>query len=70
MTTKGETMDDYVERHRSAYRVSEVSERIGVHQRTVVDWLNCGRLRGRKVGGTWLIPTTALDELLELDQPA
>jgi excisionase family DNA binding protein len=62
-----ESMDDYTARHRTAWRVAEVSEQIGVSQQTISEWLITGQLRGRKVGRVWLIPTSALDELLGVD---
>jgi len=41
--------------------VREVAERVGVSRRTVYEWLRSGELAGRKFGGRWRVPASALD---------
>lgn len=40
----------------SEYLTAEqVADAIGVTRRTVYDWLRTGKLKGKKIGGKWLI---------------
>ena len=41
---------------RLTYRVREVAEMLGIHERTAWRWLREGRLKRVKVGGATLIP--------------
>lgn len=37
------------------YSVQDLHEALGVNERTVRDWFNKGRLKGRKIGTEWHI---------------
>ena len=43
--------------------VTEVSELLRVHPRTVYGWARAGKLRAVHIGATWRIPEEAIDEL-------
>ncbi len=49
---------------RLTYRVPEVAEKLGIHERTVWRWLREGRLNGVKVGGARLVPADELERLI------
>ena len=49
---------------RTALRVSEVAEALGVDQETVRRALVRGELPGRKLGSTWLVPVRELEAWL------
>lgn len=53
---------------RTAYRISEVADTLGVHRDTVRRWARDGDIRVVAIAGTRLIPATELERLLE--QPA
>jgi len=44
-------------------KVGEAAAILGVHVRTVRAWLKSGAIRGRKVGGIWLVNRDALFKL-------
>jgi excisionase family DNA binding protein len=46
--------------------VSEVAAWLGKHQRTILNWLNTGRLVGSQPGGgRWIITASAVEKMLE-----
>lgn len=49
---------------RTAFRPSEVAKQVGVSTQTVRDWINDGSLKAERLNGLWIIPATAVDELL------
>ncbi len=51
---------------RLTYRVREVAEMLGIHERTTWRWLREGRLERVKVGGATLVPA---DEVARLIRP-
>ena len=51
---------------RLTYRVREVAEMLGIHERTVWRWFRESRLKRVKVGGTTLVPA---DEVARLIRP-
>ena len=57
---------------RLAYRVREVAEMLGIHERTVSRWLREGRLKRVKLGGTTLVPADQVARLIRptASQPA
>lgn len=46
------------------YKPIELASRLRVSHRTVLWWLQSGRLKGLKVGGTWRIRENDLDAFL------
>ncbi len=57
---------------RLTYRVREVAEMLGIHERTAWRWLREGRLKRVKVGGTTLVRADQLARLIRptASQPA
>ena len=57
---------------RLTYRVREVAEMLGIHERTAWRWLREGRLKRVKVGGTTLVQADQLARLIRpiASQPA
>ncbi len=49
---------------RVTYRVREVAEMLGIHERTVWRWLREGRMRSVKVGGATLVPAAEVARLI------
>ena len=49
---------------RLTYRVREVAEMLGIHERTAWRWLREGRLKRVKVGGTTLVPAGEVARLI------
>ena len=49
---------------RLTYRVREVAEMLGIHERTAWHWLREGRLKRVKVGGTTLVPADEVARLI------
>lgn len=47
---------------REAMTVTVAARLLGVSQDTLYRWLNEGRLRGRKVGGRWIVYRDSVDE--------
>ena len=45
--------------------VSQVAEKLQVHENTVLRWLREGVLKGRRYGRLWRIPTSELDKVKE-----
>lgn len=48
------------------YTVSEVAERLRLHQQTIREWLRTGKLRGVRLGGTkagWRVPAEEIERL-------
>lgn len=43
---------------------TEVAQRLRVTRKTVAVWIREGRLRAVRAGRPWLIPASAVDELL------
>lgn len=37
------------------YTPQEVAARCGLSRRRIYDWLSCGWLRGRRLGGRWVV---------------
>ncbi len=55
---------------RLTYRVPEVAEKLGIHERTVWRWLREGRLKRVKVGGATLIPADQVERLIRSETTA
>ncbi len=57
---------------RLTYRVREVAEMLGIHERTAWRWLREGRIRRVKVGGATLVPAVEVARLIRptASQPA
>lgn len=51
------------------YDVESVAKILGVHNRTVLRFINSGKLKATKVGRQWRIKRTDLDELIGEDKP-
>ncbi len=49
---------------RVTYRVREVAEMLGIHERTAWRWLREGRMRSVKVGGATLVPAAEVARLI------
>ena len=45
--------------------VQDVANRLNLGERTVIDWLKNGKLKGYKLGRRWRIPETELNRLLQ-----
>lgn len=51
------------------YSVEELSERLGVQQRTIRAYLATGRLKGRKLARKWYVSARALEEYFSQPEP-
>lgn len=49
---------------RVAYRPSEVAAMLGCTAQTVREWIASGQLRAVPMNNWWLVPASAVDELL------
>jgi len=47
----------------------QVAERLQVKERTVLDWLRAGDLRGLKIGRLWRVPPEDLEKFLAAAVP-
>lgn len=48
---------------RTAYKVSEVAEKLQVHPQTVRNMIGDGRLEAEDMGGWWAVPAVVVDSL-------
>lgn len=48
----------------------EIAQMLGVHDRTVWQWIRTGRLKPVKVGGATLVPVDQVTGLLRSAEPA
>jgi len=54
-----------------ALSVDDVASALGVHRDTVAKMLNAGTIRARRLGKTWKVPVSSLEEYLSgCDNPA
>jgi len=67
---RGKAMFHREQPQRLTYRVREVAQMLGVHERTVWKWIRMGLLRPVKVGGATLIPADQLTGLIRAAEPA
>lgn len=51
------------------YTVEELSELMGIQERTIREYLKSGQLKGRKLGKRWYISESALREYFEAGEP-
>ncbi|MEF9426237.1 MAG: helix-turn-helix domain-containing protein [Candidatus Mariimomonas ferrooxydans] len=52
------------------YSVIDLHNALGVNERTIRDWFNKGRLKGRKIGNEWFITEENLKKFLNGDGEA
>lgn len=52
------------------YSVKDLHNALGVNERTIRDWFNKGRLKGRKIGNEWFITEENLKKFLNADEVA
>lgn len=52
------------------YSVKDLHNALGVNERTIRDWFNKGRLKGRKIGNEWFITEENLKKFLNADEGA
>ncbi len=52
------------------YSVKDLHNALGVNARTIRDWFNKGRLKGRKIGNEWFITEENLKKFLNADEAA
>lgn len=60
-------LSEYLEGRDNPTRVlnmDELAEALGVHRNTVSAMLNAGTIRARRVGKTWKVPLSSLEEYL------
>lgn len=50
------------------YSVKDLHDALGVNERTIRDWFNKGRLKGRKIGTEWHITDENLKRFLNADE--
>jgi excisionase family DNA binding protein len=51
---------------RENYTVAEVAASLGKHPKTILNWLNTGKLVGSQPGGgRWIITASAVEKMLE-----
>ncbi len=50
------------------YSVKDLHNALGVNERTIRDWFNKGRLKGRKIGNEWFITEENLKKFLNADE--
>ncbi|MEE8328807.1 MAG: helix-turn-helix domain-containing protein [Thermodesulfovibrionia bacterium] len=52
------------------YSVKDLHNALGVNERTIRDWFNKGRFKGRKIGNEWFITEENLKKFLNADEGA
>ncbi len=50
------------------YSVKDLHNALGINERTIRDWFNKGRLKGRKIGNEWFITEENLKKFLNADE--
>jgi acetyl-CoA synthetase len=45
------------------YTVPEAAKLLSIAPKTLTDWLRAGKIRGVKVGRSWRIPESAIDDI-------
>ena len=45
------------------YTVPEAAKLLSIAPKTLTDWLRAGKIRGVKVGRSWRIPESAIDDV-------
>lgn len=51
------------------YTVDELSELMGIQERTIREYLKAGKIRGRKLAKRWYVTEEALREYFEAEEP-
>jgi len=51
------------------YTVEELSDLMGIQERTIREYLKSGKIRGRKLAKRWYVTEEALREYFEAEEP-
>ncbi len=47
------------------HTVQEAAELLSIAPKTLLDWLRAGKVRGVKLGRSWRVPESAIEELAQ-----
>lgn len=51
------------------YTVDELSDLMGIQERTIREYLKAGKIRGRKLAKRWYVTEEALRDYFEAEEP-